>query len=395
MDNLKSLRFLIQKPQAGYWGDEFRTVFRNRPVRVVRSGDAAGRRVLDERSLPVRWFSARELERSRCEPGDVVLVGSGDVGDAAVVPLTSSREPIAVSNFVRLIRARDGVDKSWLSHLLRWHPIKATALRVSGGTTLQNLSPTFFETRVAVPPLVEQRRIGDILDTVDDVVAASGRVAAKLLLHREAVLAGELRKLDGFRETTVASLAEHVVVGIVIRPTQYYSDSGVPILRSANVRASGLRMSDLVYMSEIDHRRNEKSRVQPGDLVTVRTGYPGTTAVIPDTLPTANCVDLVITRPRRELVLPGFLALWVNSERGRGQVLRAQAGLAQQHFNVGEMLAVRVPSVPLEIQGDLMGRVSVLDARIEAETATEGKLCAIRSALSTDLFTGRVRAVPE
>ncbi len=359
----------------------------------MRSGDAAGHRLLDARYLPLRWFSERELEKARCEPGDVVLVGSGEVGAAAVVPATASYEPIAVSNFVRRLRTRPGVDKAWFGHLMRWPTIKASAVRVSGGTTLQNLSSTFFDIPILVPALVEQRRIAEVLDSIDEAIVSTERLEGKLSVCRDAVLAAELRRLEGLPETTVADLSEKVVVGIVIRPTQYYKQSGVPILRSANVRESGIEMSDLVYMSEGDHRRNQKSRVQPGDLVTVRTGYPGTTAVVPDSLPTANCVDIVVTRPRRDLVLAEFLALWINSERGRGQVLRAQAGLAQQHFNVGEIRLVRVPEAPLDVQGQVVERVRTLDSRVRAEAAAVSKLRAVRAALTDDLLTGRVSAV--
>ncbi|MBE0616545.1 MAG: restriction endonuclease subunit S [Proteobacteria bacterium] len=136
-----------------------------------------------------------------------------------------------------------------------------------------------------------------------------------------------------------------------------------------------------------------KSILRAGDLVTVRTGYPGTTCVVPSILDGANCVDLIISRPGPEIV-PGFLAVWVNSTFGKGQVLRVQGGLAQQHFNVGEMKTLLVARPGVEEQGRMLASLADADALSRAERATLAKLILLKSGLLSDLLTGRVR-VPE
>ena len=146
---------------------------------------------------------------------------------------------------------------------------------------------------------------------------------------------------------TCIEICKEIVVGIVIRPSQYYRPAGVPVLRSANVRENRIVCDDLVFMSDKDNDALSKSRLHEGDLVTVRTGYPGTTGVIPKELDGSNCVDIVISRPNHEKVRSKFLSIWVNSDHGKKQILEAQGGLAQQHFNVGEMrkLMVKIPSI--------------------------------------------------
>ena len=59
-------------------------------------------------------------------------------------------------------------------------------------------------------------------------------------------------------------------------------------------------------------------------------------------------MDVIISRPNGA-INPNFLALWVNSPLGKDQVLAGQGGLAQQHFNIGQMkkLLVAVPSLVL------------------------------------------------
>jgi type I restriction enzyme S subunit len=188
-----------------------------------------------------------------------------------------------------------------------------------------------------------------------------------------------------------AVLCLEIIVGIVIRPAQYYRPDGVPVLRSANVRENRITTEDIVFMSERDNEALSKSRLAKGDMVTVRTGYPGTTAVIPSELDGSNCVDIVISRPNREKVRSEFLSIWVNSDRGKRQVLEGQGGLAQQHFNVGEMrtLLVKVPDI--SEQERIVNLLIMQNSAIDDLAKNQHKLCTIKTALMQDLLTGKRR----
>ncbi len=70
-----------------------------------------------------------------------------------------------------------------------------------------------------------------------------------------------------------------------------YGETGVPFLRGQNVKRGLLDLSAVLFVSDEFHRRLEKSSIKPGDVVSVRTGKPGTTAVVPNSLKVANCAD--------------------------------------------------------------------------------------------------------
>lgn len=310
------------------------------------------------------------------------------------------------------------VDGRFLFHILPGSACAVITDVAIKGATLNKKSLAAMP--LLLPPIAEQRRIAKILDTLDAQISLVRRTVEKLKLAREGLLRdllsrgvnsnGCLRdpRLDHgefkntvlgllpceWRVATCGELSREIVVGIVIRPTQYYRSAGIPVLRSANVRESGLDTNDVVYMSPVDHVAMSKSAVKPGDLVTVRTGYPGTTAVIPDSLPSANCVDIIITRPGSE-VRSDYLALWVNSDLGKGQVLRAQGGLAQQHFNVSEMKALLVAVPPLPEQAVIAARAAAADQRLVNETRELMKLTTLKRGLVADLLTGRVRVSSE
>src|SRR5258708_4421646 len=96
-----------------------------------------------------------------------------------------------------------------------------------------------------------------------------------------------------------SALSDLITVGIVVRPTQYYTKQGVPALRSANIREDGIHDAEMVFISAKANALLAKSQVRTGDVLTVRTGYPGTSAVVPTTFAGSNCIDILITRPSK------------------------------------------------------------------------------------------------
>lgn len=187
-----------------------------------------------------------------------------------------------------------------------------------------------------------------------------------------------------------AAITERIMVGIVIRPAQYYVKRGVPAFRSANVREAGINDADLVYISERSNALLAKSQVRGGDVLTVRTGYPGTSAVVPEAFAGANCIDVVISRPSRS-VDSNFLAAWINSPFGKTQVLRNQGGLAQQHFNVGDLRNLVVALPPIAEQRAIATALSDVDALIGSLNRLVAKRRDLKQGAMQQLLTGRTR----
>jgi len=187
-----------------------------------------------------------------------------------------------------------------------------------------------------------------------------------------------------------SELSERIMVGIVIRPTQYYVRHGVPAFRSANIREDGINDFDLVYISDASNALLAKSQTRTGDVLTVRTGYPGTSAVVRPVHAGCNCIDILITRPSRKLDSE-WLAIWINSSFGKEQVLRNQGGLAQKHFNVGDMRNLVVALPPLPEQRAIATALSDMDALLAALDRLIAKQRDFKQAAMQQLLTGQTR----
>lgn len=262
----------------------------------------------------------------------------------------------------------------------------------------------------------EQKRIAAILASIDTAIERTEALIAKHqqikagLMHdlftRGVLPNGQLRPprseaTELYQETEIGwiprdwalsrciDLCSRICVGIVIQPTQYYVEAGIPALRSANVREEGIDPSNFVYITASSNQQLAKSQLKAGDIVSVRTGYPGTSAVVPKEFEGANCIDILISTPS-EKISSDFLCDWINSSFGKEQVLRQQGGMAQQHFNVGEMRELLVALPNLAEQNRIREKLSVITQKLMVERARAEKYRSQKLGLMQDLLTGKV-----
>lgn len=161
----------------------------------------------------------------------------------------------------------------------------------------------------------------------------------------------------------LGDVADEITVGHVGPMASEYRSSGVPFLRSLNIDYLRINTDDLKFIDTAFHKRLSKSKLRPGDVVIVRTGKPGTCAVIPDTLPEANCSDLVIVHCG-DAIDPHFLAYYVNSA-AKGHVHAHLVGAVQQHFNVASARAIEIKLPSIEEQRSIVATLRALDDKIE------------------------------
>ena len=343
---------------------------------------------------------------------NILLVTRTGVGKVSI-----SGVDVAISqDLTGLIPKSDLVDIEYLYYQLI--QLSPALIGLTQGSIIQGVQREEVEAlTIPVPALSEQRKIAEILSTLDDAIAQTEALIRKQervkqglmsdLLTRGVDENGEVRPSADERPelykhsqfgnipkvwdvTSCSSICYEIVVGIVIRPTQYYVTDGIPALRSKNIKKNGINGDDLVFISSKSNQLLTKSMLRTGNVVTVRTGEPGTSCVIPDSYDGANCIDLIISRPK-PMMDSDFLALWINSSFGRNQVLENQGGLAQQHFNVGHMKQLQVVLPKIEEQQIITHILNSHQELIEQERALKNKLQSLKRGLMQDLLSGAVR----
>lgn len=248
-------------------------------------------------------------------------------------------------------------DRIFSGYLFWWLTVHRDHLQNLGrGATFKEVSKQIVEEiEIPLPPLAEQKRIAAILDAADALRAKRRESLAELdtLLQSTFLdLFGDpVTNPMGWSLQNGADVCSRITVGIVVKPASYYVKTGVPALRSLNVRPNNIEMNDLVFVSSADNAgRLAKTRVWSGDILLVRSGQPGTAAIVPEKLDGVNAIDILIATPDRSVINPAYLCHYFNSPGGKRMALGAQRGQIQKHLNVGALKVAPIPLPPLDLQ---------------------------------------------
>ena len=244
---------------------------------------------------------------------------------------------------VKVLKPKDFIDPRFLYYFVMAHRVPSLGY----ARHYRHLK----DQAIKYPPLEEQQRIVAVLDEAFEGLARARAHAEANLQNARELFESHLVELfthpdSSWQQAQLNDYCERITVGHVGPMAKRYVSSGTPFLRSQNVRPFKIDLTDVKYIDEEFTRELGKSELRPGDVAIVRTGYPGTCAVIPEDLELANCADLVISRTGPKLN-PHFLALLLNSTYGKNLVAGASVGAAQKHFNVGAAKRAVFPFPPL------------------------------------------------
>ena len=341
-------------------------------IRLIQTGNI-GVGEFKDRAEKARYISADTLRRLRCEEiyeGDCLISRLPDpVGRACIIPAVEERLITAVDcTIIRFNTSK--VCPNYFRYFSQSAAYLADIESACTGATRKRISRSKLgEIRLPLPALSEQKRIVTILDDVFAAIGTAVANAEKNLANARELFDSYLttvfsRHDAGWMRRPLSTLCEKITVGHVGSMSCRYKSSGIPFLRSQNIRPFELAMESVVFIDEQFHLELKKSRLRPGDIAVVRTGYPGTAAVIPPELKDANCSDLVIIRPGAE-VNPHYLAAFFNSAFGKKLVLGKLVGAAQKHFNIGAAREVLLHYPSVQRQEQIVSELSGF--RIETE----------------------------
>ena len=102
-------------------------------------------------------------------------------GNAGIIAESDDGLPVIASNFVRRLRAQPKVDSGWFFHLIRSHVVQKYVPAHTGGSAIRTFLAHVY--RMCSIPFVPddktQRRIAEILSTVDETIEQTEALIAK------------------------------------------------------------------------------------------------------------------------------------------------------------------------------------------------------------------------
>ena len=351
----------------------------------------------------VRYISKEKYEvikRSTVYPGDILVAKIGSIGTCGIYPL-SCKNALIPANLLK-ITVLPTVDRKYVYYYIQSKGFQEKIKAISTATAQPAFNVTKFrKLPIPTPLLPEQERIvariEELFSQLDAGVETLKKTKAQLAVYRQAVLKEAFESVIPESDTcNVEDVCKDIKVGIVIKPAQYYTsaDVGVRAFRSANVREFAVNDSDWVYLTKSGHEANLRSEIHTGDVLVVRSGYPGTACVVPPTYNGCNAIDILIAVPYAEKILPEYLCAYTNSPLGKRIIQEKKRGVAQAHFNVSGYSKTPIIVPCLETQkrvvAEIDSRLSVCDSIEQTVDTALQQAEAMRQSILKDAFEGRL-----
>jgi type I restriction enzyme S subunit len=336
----------------------------------------------------------------------------------AVVSYVDQPPEQAVCGYhLALIRSRPGRAVGlFLFYALKSTALAAYFLSEARGTTIIGIGGGIIgKATVPLPPLPEQTAIAEFLDRetakIDELVAEQRRLMELLKEKRQAVISNAVTKglnphapmkhsgiewmgemPTGWVVKRLKHISPFIAVGIVVNPSTYIADVGLPFIYGGDIREGVIDFANARRITSESSEVNSKTLLRTGDLLTVRVGAPGVTAVVPSECDGGNCASVMLVR--QGPFNSDWLCYAMNTKVVRFQVEVVKYGAAQEQFNISHAVNFWVPVPPRTEQDAIAAFLACETLRFDTLTAEAQRAIDLlqerRTALISAAVTGQI-----
>ncbi|MDE2810930.1 MAG: restriction endonuclease subunit S [Gemmatimonadota bacterium] len=150
------------------------------------------------------------------------------------------------------------------------------------------------------------------------------------------------RTLSSIDCVTLRRVASKIDVGHVGPMVRHYSDTGVLLLQTQNVREFFLELSNSVRIAPEFHASLVKSQVHKGNILIARSGSFGSAAIYLENA-VINSADIIIVQIDDPRINPLYAVTFMNTQYGSVQFVRFASGGVQGHVNLRILEHFRIP----------------------------------------------------
>jgi type I restriction enzyme S subunit len=322
-----------------------------------------------------------------------------------------------------VLRAKSRVHSRFIYHWIMNEELRRKAEARMTGSAGQRRVPASFlgEFKVPFPPLPEQCRIAEILDTIGEAIQKTEALISKLKAMKQCLLHdlltrgldknGKLRDPKAHPEqfkdsplgriprewgvVSIGEIASYVGSGLTPRGgSEVYKISGIMFIRSQNVTFEGLKLEDIAFIDSKTHEQMRRSEVFAYDVLLNITGASiGRCCPLSEGLGPTNVNQHVcairLPNPYREDAF--YLSSILASHIGQHQIDVLNAGGNREGLNYQQLRSFVIPWPEKDERTKAANIIVAHDARIRAEEQYRDKLKLQKKGLMHDLLTIKVR----
>jgi type I restriction enzyme S subunit len=399
------------------WSTErFGDVFHRRQESVDDIDDETikyvGLKHLDSGQLKINGYDddGRERSSSRVFHEGDILFGKlrPNLNKAAIAPFSG-----VCSSDIIPIYAGEDAHQEFLPYLMHSKLVRDRAVSTMEGTNLPRTSWGDIEkTLVPLPPLSEQRRIAEILSTVDEYLEETIQMidiqkelrkgflqdALSQSLNESAMKMIEVpispRKWalpKRWEVKTVSEITTKITDGV--HQTPDYVEDGVPFLKAGDLRKDSYNWKKFPQISQ-EAFNSQQFTAKRGDLLLAKNGSPktiGVTKVVDWDVNFSFFVSICLLRPNTDRTTAKYLQAALMSEMAKNQMTNMSQTGTVTNLHLEEIRSISIPIPPLIEQKEIVERLKKIEDRISQEKETKDQLEDLKRGLMQDLLTGKVR----
>ena len=360
-----------------------------------------------------------EMVRGGCKPkpGDVLFSKDGTVGICTT--FTEERDVVLLSS-IAIIRPNTNIfSPSFLSKYLSSKLTTDQVRSFKSGTALKRvILRDIKKFQVPTPPLPEQRRIADILSTVDEQIQQTDEIVNKTEELKRGVLNeliprginehGELRLspedqpelYEEVRRCTIpteweiASLQElckeDVTYGIV--QAGPHVDDGVPYIKTGDMTDGNLELEGLSRASTEIAENYNRSKIRTGELVITIRATVGVVHQVPPELDGGNLTQGTARISPKDAIDNRYLLWAIRTNLVQSLIDARTKGSTFNEVTLGTLRKVPIPYPErLEEQQRIAEKLDKISEKLERERSYLAELKDLKRGLMQDLLTGKIR----
>jgi len=311
-------------------------------------------------------------------------------------------EAIVTNDFPAFNVVENRLLPTYLGWMCRTASFVEECKRASEGTTnrVRLQEDKFLACEIPLPPLAEQRRVVARIEELAAQIHEARSLRRQAAEEAEALFEASVGKRFFTLPKTSTQRLETLTskIGSGSTPSggrAAYQSSGIPFIRSLNIRMRRFQWDDIAFISDETHKSMAGTRVRPRDVLLNITGASiGRVACAPDDIDEANVNQHVaIIRPKQDLEAR-YLMYWLSQPGVQEFINDEQKGATRQGFTKAQIQAFEIPVPPLAEQRRIVAELDALQAEVDAlkelQRQTGEELGALLPAVLDRAFRGEL-----
>lgn len=304
--------------------------------------------------------------------------------------------PLVASTGFAVVRAGANADQQFLyQHILHSSFIEHLTPRMTGSNYPAVSAGDVEVYPILLPPVAEQRRIAEVLRSVDEAIAAASLVIAQADEAFEAVLA-DLFSCYGDASAKLESYC--LTGGLQTGPfgsqlkAEDYVDEGIPVVMPVDLTPKGMDFAAAKKAPVAKSRELARHILQPGDVLFARRGEIGRCGLYLEGDPVAMCGTGCLRARLDTAKIDPALAYFLIQSRQARDWLRAHAvGATMPNLNTTIIGELPMPDIPKGEQGAWVDALLMIEGSRRINQSTLASYQIAKSTLMSDLLSGQVR----